>query len=267
MDNTFEYIEQNAIFHGSALPLMGTKLDMITVGADRQTAEGVWKNICARGEELDKMLSRNNPEGEVGRFNSGRMLAHSAVSEELCKVLATAMVYRISTFGLYDVALGKMGLVDLGQEQRTLSIYGATLDFGGFRKGWLLDVCRKELADAGVKTAFVDLGNSAILCLGKHPFGDAWTVDLANPYSRTSIVQIPVEDRAISISANGPGFTGRIINPKTGEPCESRRIVAVTSPDPVEAKVLSTALMLANDTEAEILQSRFPDAAFHRYEL
>lgn len=267
MDNNSEYIEASGIFHGSANPLMGTRMDIITIGTDKQIAEAAWKKICARGEELDKMLSKTNPEGEVGRFNSGRMLAHSTVSRDLCRILSTAMEYRTSTMGLYDVALGKMSLVDLWEEQCTLSLYGAVLDFGGFRKGLLLEACREELLSSGVKDAFVDIGNSAMLCLGKHPCGDSWTVQLTNPFSHTALTDIPVQDQAVSISANGPGFNGRIIHPRSGKAYEGRRLAAVTSPNPLDAKVLSTALMIAEDEEAEMLKARFPDAVFHCYGL
>lgn len=267
MDSHFEYLAEQGIFHGNACPLMGTKLDLLTVGADRQTVQEVWDRICAKGAQLEKMLSGNDPSGELGRFHAGRRLAHSPISEELCHILETALDYRLPTCCLYDVTLGKSGLVDLNTENCTLSLYGATLDFGGFRKGWLLEYCRQELLSAGVGTAFVDFGSSVILGIGKHPYGDAWKVSLTNPFSRIPLSEVSLCDRALSISANGPGFTGRIIDPKTGLPCDRRRLTAVTSPDPVEAKVLSTALMLASDDEVERMKSRFPNATLYCFDL
>ena len=97
-----------------------------------------------------------------------------------------------------------------------------------------------------------------------HP---CWKVGVTNPYGPGAVDEWDLVDTSLSTSGNTPGYDGHIVNPATGERVSGRRMVSVRCPDPLDAEVLSTALMLATPSDEKSLASAFPDAVFRRYAL
>ena len=262
-----EYQDQGGTFHGLVPDIFGSKLDLIIVGAPKETAEGLWKDFCDYCRKMDSILNWNDPQSEVGKFNAGKMLAHSSVSDELGEAVDLCKEYRSLTSGLFDAALGKMNYVDHDEEDGSLSLYGVKLDFGSFSRGYLLRACRRMLARAGIGCAFVNYGNHSFLAVGAHPYGDAWKVGLTNPFSRMPLGEISLNDCAMALSCNAPGATGHVIDPRNGKAVEDRKMAVVTAPDILDAKVLATAAMIAGPEETGSLKSTFPDAEIRIYNL
>ena len=92
--------------------------------------------------------------------------------------------------------------------------------------------------------------------------------------------------QSLSVSGNRPGYTGHIVDPRTGERLTGRLLAAVVSGDPLEAEVLSTAAFVAagnaasegsgavtigNDSNVrsvlEGLRAAFPDTQINIYRL
>jgi thiamine biosynthesis lipoprotein len=104
----------------------------------------------------------------------------------------------------------------------------------------------------------VNFGNSSVLCLGHHPYGDSWCVSIENPYLTEDILgSIQISNKSLSTSGNMPTHTSHIINPISQEYIEKHQIVSVVSSNAVEAEILSTTLMIANDKEKVEILSRF----------
>ena len=262
-----EYSDQGAVFHGLLPDIFGSKLDLMMVGLPREDADKIWSGFCSRCEEAAGILNGDDPESELGRFNAGKMLAHTAVSDTLGDAVDLCKEYRFLTEGLFDPALGKMVMVDHDEEDGSLSLYGVKLQMGSFARGWILRECRRILLEGGAECAFVNYGNFGFIAVGHHPYGKAWKVGLTNPFTRMPLEEVALEDCTMALSCNAPGAVGHVVHPSTGRPCEDRRMVAVISENAFDAKVLSTSLMLASPGEAEKIRENFPGVETRMYNL
>ena len=256
MNSETEYIDGGRMFHGFVPHAMGTKLDLLAVGVEKDAAEALWADFLEELAALEGCLNRFDPRSEVARFNAAGAKAGLPLSPGLERLLEISREFWFRTEGLFDVTRGHG--MDLEEE-------GVTLDFGGIAKGYVLVLLRDRLAAAGIGSALVNFGNSAFLGMGTHPFGDCWKISLPNPYSGAQVAEFNLKDRALSVSGNTPGYTGHIIDPRTGRANVERKLVAVVGPDPLEAEVLSTAMMLADKGQRLRLQRAFPGCEIEIY--
>lgn len=238
-----EYIADGKIFHGEIPHVMGTRLEMLVIGMEEEKVGPLWDRLCDVVYGLDRMLNRFDPESEVSAINRSDNPDQMPKSDALEEVVRLAEEYNGRTLGLFDVT---------DEEGK--------YDFGGFGKGYFLKKCEAEMRASGVGCAFVDFGNSSILCIGHHPHGDAWPIGIVDPYTRMTVKEIMLADASMSTSGNTPTYSGHIRNPRTGEVSGGRRMVSVVSPDPLDAEVLSTVLMIASEDEVPSVMAEFPDS-------
>ena len=252
-----EYFSDRKVFHGFVPFVMGTKLDVLLVGPGRELAREVWEDLCVEVSRLDALLNRFDPSSELSQLNAAADSGPVRPSEELLSLIRICEDYRVRTEGLFDITRGSCGEGLLIEPDGSLCLNGGSLDFGGFAKGWFLRYGKERLLQAGIGTAYVDFGGSTILGLGHHPFGDCWRVRVTHPFTGAVLQDVDLVDRSLSTSGNRPGYSGHIVDPRTGRGVESRRIVTVVSEDPVDAEVLSTAAMVANEAETDVLRTHF----------
>lgn len=261
LNNEIEYFPEAAMFHGHIPLIMGTKLDLIAIGASKENSSRIWDWLCFEAYHLDAMLNRFVPDSEVSRVNKAKVMQNSTISQELADLIRIARDYWHRTGGLFDITKGGMKEVSLDEENR-ISLRGHELDFGGFAKGFLLKELKSKLVSSGIRTAFVDFGDSSILALGRHPFGDCWKVGVKDPFGGAVLGEIELRDQAMSTSGNTPVYSSHIVNPKTGEADNSKAVVTVVSDDPLDAEVLSTVAIIASPEELEIVKKNFPGTMF-----
>ena len=126
----------------------------------------------------------------------------------------------------------------------------------------------KELIEQeNVNHAFVNFGNSSILGMGHHPYGDSWKVSFLNPYNQSLLNEFNLQNTALSTSGNTLQYTGHIMNPLTGIFNEQRKASSILSPDPLEAEVLSTVWMIANEQEQKKISEKFNNIQATLYNL
>lgn len=241
MKGSFEYIEEGQIFHGHIPRVMGTRLEVLTVGMSQEIMTRLWDKVSSKALALDAMLNRFEPSSEVSILNHSDNPLELEMSEELSEMVHLADVYYDKTLGLFDIVDGE-----------------GKIDFGGFAKGYFLKKCEEMLRAKGVSCAFVDFGSSSILGIGTHPYGDSWKVGVMDPFTRMKVREISLVDRSMSTSGNSPSYSGHIRDPRTGESCQGKKLVTVLSDDPLDAEVLSTVLMIANDDERNEIMENFP---------
>ena len=250
MKGDVEYIAEGQIFHGSIAHVMGTRLELLAVGVCEDSIMRLWNQIYDRVFGLDRMLNRFEPSSEVSQLNMHDNPLEHEMSEELAHMLVMAKEYEERTRGLFDI------MDDEGK-----------MDFGGFAKGYFLKICAGMLRNAGVECAFVDFGGSSILGIGHHPYGESWKVGIVNPFTRMTIKDVELVEMAMSTSGNTPYYSGHIRNPRTGETCPDRRMTTVLSPDPLDAEILSTVLMIAGKDDKEAIDREFPAAEWEEFDL
>ena len=140
------------------------------------------------------------------------------------------------------------------------------LDFGGYAKGYALDLAIINLRKQGVKNALINIGGN-IIALGKH--GDKpWRVGIQHPRKPNAIAVLNLESGwAIGTSGdyqryfdlNGKRYC-HIIDPATGYPVQGMQAVTVLIPPQNNAGVMSDVaskpIFIANaDARAEAAKS------------
>ena len=139
------------------------------------------------------------------------------------------------------------------------------LDMGGFGKGMAMGELQNFLKSSPISAAFISFGESTILGVGTHPYGDSWKVGIQHPKKTDKIVQtIQLKDQAVSVSGNTKNNAsrhlekGHIWNPETHSFIPGARVVWVISGNPLDAEVFSTALFAAGKEKTPLLLAEEP---------
>ena len=74
-------------------------------------------------------------------------------------------------------------------------------------------------------------------------------------------------NQSLSTSGNTPQHTEHIINPHSGKYTPERKIVSAVSTNAVEAEVLSTALMVADETSILDMKKAFENVIVDIFEV
>ncbi|MBQ4285834.1 MAG: FAD:protein FMN transferase [Bacteroidales bacterium] len=262
MHSESTYIDAHRVFQGSIPLVMGTRFDLLVHDISPSPAKSLWIEVCSLLERLDRMLDRFNPSSEVSRLNAGKT---SSLSPELQSIIEICSGCWLRTCGLFDIT--RKDFSALRWRVGAINLGGLSLDFGGIAKGLVLRQIQDLLERRGATCAFVDFGGSSILAVGKHPFGPCWEVEVKDPYTGALLETAALKDCSLSTSGNRPGYSGHIVNPADGKACDSRRLVTVKAPDPLDAEVLSTVMMIASPEQEAAVRQNYTQAIIKRYEL
>lgn len=270
IDTGGTFYEESEIFHGSLQNIMGTKFDILIINGDRLKSQEIWKEIVFELRRLDQLFNRFDDTSETSRINREAAIAPAPLNLEMWIVLKSCQLYHSRTLGLFDITLEHFSKVVLNDNNQTVffSQEGISLDFGGYAKGYALLKIKDMLHQSELKNCLVDFGNSSILGIGHHPYGDAWKVSFENPYKPSVILdEISLNDSALSVSGNTPSYTGHIVRPDTRESVTGHKAISIISENPLDAEVLSTVFMIASDAEKEQIAENFKIQRIIEYSL
>jgi len=234
----------SGMFHASLPLLMGTRIDVLLFGDANSRLEHVWEGMEKEARMLEKKLNRFDPSSEVAKVNDNAQLATVQLSDELWAIMLDCRMYYERTEGYFDITRTGFEKIIFMEDTHSIQFdnYGMTLDFGGYAKGYALKCMHNRLKEAGISRALINFGNSSMLALGGHPYGDSWPV---------SIGELPEDihlcNESLSVSGNSPSRKAHIINPKTAEPVTGEQMVAVVADDPVDAEALTTAWIASGE--------------------
>jgi thiamine biosynthesis lipoprotein len=162
---------------------MHTGLEIILVGLTEELARRLCDGAQALVEQAEKTLSRHIPGSDLSRINAKGAAGPVTVDAQTLGILELCEAMRRATGGYFDIAAlsGERArpayTVDrAAQTVRTVSPE-VTLDLGGFAKGYALDGIGRKLAAAGVRSAFLNFGDSSMLAVGTHPYGGSLAGD------------------------------------------------------------------------------------------
>ena len=241
----------------ASFPAMHSVFEMVITGISEERAKAVTRTVCSMVSEIEKKLDRHNPDSFFARLDSSSGDGSAIVDEEVFSVLQFCEVFRENTSGYFDIAALSRNAVrpaySLCPSDRsvTLSGKGIFLDAGGFGKGYALDRVRHMLISEGITDALLNFGDSSVLALGRHPFGDCWQVE---PKTGGHIFRL--RDSALSLSGPKPDGSAHIVNPADGSLVQSQELAAVEGRSAFVCEVLSTALYAApGNMRAAILAS------------
>ena len=255
------------------LASMNTRLSLLVPGLARDEGESL---VCAMAGLLDaqeRMMSRFRPDAELFAVNARAHAGPVRVSPALWAVLAACADHWRRTEGAFDIACGPIegraehgafSDVRLDRRRRSVSFArrGLTLDLGAIGKGVALRRVGQLLRRRRIAHAFVSFGESSILTVGARPCGGDWEIGLDAPPGRDgSAPTLSIRDGSISTSGQASG-RAPIIDPTTARASASGRVVSVACGCPIDAEVLSTALLVRPAHRARILARYRPARAF-----
>jgi thiamine biosynthesis lipoprotein len=244
---------------------MGTRLDVVMIGHDSRLSE-TWEQMITETERLHRMLNRFDDASDISYINGNAALHPVELNDELWNMLMDIKKYHHQTLGYFDISLRDFNQVVLDENRKTVSFVekDISLDLGGYAKGYALEKMREILLQNDVTQALVDFGNSSILALGSHPFGEYWTIGIENPFCRGQQLQTcELNNMSLSVSGNTIQRTEHIMNPHSGKFSMERKIVSVLSANAIEAEVLSTALMVADEISILSIKKVFENIINH----
>ncbi len=165
---------------------------------------------------------------------------------------------RIPAQDSIDKVLRSVGFHKLSwQGQRLHLPAGMELDLGGIVKEYAADAAAKMARRMGIQHGLINLGGDFAV-IGEQPGERPWTVGIANPGERRSMMA------KIDLSAGGLASSGdyeryfelngerysHILNPKTGWPSKGLRAVSVAANLCTVAGSFATIAMLKPENEA-----------------
>ncbi|MGE4285425.1 MAG: FAD:protein FMN transferase [Phycisphaerae bacterium] len=258
------------VYHNSCFA-MGTRLNVVIID-DVTCADEIFDEIAGAVGRLERKLSRFDTDSDVYRINSLAARQSVAVDSEMTAILLACEDYCRRSAGYFDITLpSRSGAlagfsmpdcvhIDAGNQTVAFSDDSIKIDLGGFGKGFALREILSILNRRDVKNVLVSFGESSILALGCHPYGDCWKVgieDVSRPGSSAYVFEL--RDQSLSVSGfqpalrEGQGF--HIFSPGSASPIERTSTVAVLSGDALDAEILSTAVYAAIGTDASFIKN------------
>ena len=142
------------------------------------------------------------------------------------------------------------------------------IDLGSIAKGYIADKTKEYLLSKGVDSAIINLGGN-VLCVGKKPNGDNFTIGLQKPYAdrNETVALLTVDDESVVSSGvyerhfviDGKNYH-HILDPKTGYPYDNGLVeVSILTKSSTEADALSTTCFSLGVEEGVKLLDSIPD--------
>ncbi len=276
---------------------------VITVTAYGRHGKAAVQEVFWRLREIDAKFNAHSEKSELAKINTAPENTPVSVDKEVFNLIKSAHIFSTAAEGLFDITLLPLnnlwgfgtenasvpaenelkntmasvgfGLITLDAENCTVTKHkaGVQLDLGAVVKGYAADEALRILKEAGVESAYLDLGgNVAVMggmpqSLWKRIFSGQKTrpfvIGLQEPDapSGTAIDTLSLTDGFIVTSgdyeryfeADGVRYH-HILDPKTGQPAQSGlRSVTIVSENGLIADMLSTALFVAGEKEMPVL--------------
>lgn len=253
-------------------------------------------DACVRYEGL---FSRTIESSDIGRLNSAKG-KRIAIDRDTFRMLQAAEKFCEASDGVFDITIGSAttlwdfneGIVPKAEQLaeavthidwRKLQLTEedgacfaqlldpmAKVDAGGIAKGWITDQLVKQLGDAGVVAALVDLGGN-VGVLGQKPEGSPWRIGIRDP--RTSLAEegyldvIELKDGSVATSGtyerrfdDGETSHHHILDVRTGQSLEVPWASAsVVADDATHAEGFSTTMLSLDEEGARRMMGAHPE--------
>jgi len=262
---------------------MGTRFNLLLPGINGPDGDGLFSATVKELNRIERMLSCFMPTSDVSYLNANAFNKPILIRNELFDILTDCLKYSTLTQGAFDISLGKIidhwnGTEKNGNIEKLTAGSGADkiivdptnktvhfttphvkINLGGYGKGYALQKVQDLLKANGVTTAFISFGESSVSCMGKHPFGEYWSVGIQDFYQKDkSIAAFKLVDQSVSTSGNME-VNNHIIHPRKGKPVDEKMMISVKSRSALEVEVLSTALMVADSRLPDWIKNTFPE--------
>ena len=267
-------VSQTHRFHRDYV--LGTSLDVVVTGTNKQDAKLALDAIEAEIAQLDKKLSVWRADSEISALNAKKS---AQVSPELFEVIAACEAWRAKSCGAFDARLGELiamwekaqGIhkvdestrvaitselmkpdsVTLDKEQQTVAIQHA-VKFApdAYAKGYIIDramlAARSKVPN--IEGLLIDIGGD-MRVWGNAPQKDGWSIGVQDAFNHHDLA-VPSEvlklrDHAVAFSGKGyrdVAGQSHLLDPNTGLALQHVEQCVVVGTCAADADALATAL-------------------------
>lgn len=258
---------------------MDTVMNLTFYGVDPEAAlKGVQEELVAEIYSLEDKLSTTEEGSELYALNEQ---GQASLSPETAELLTQALELCELTHGALDITAYPAVLawgfttgdyrvpdqaeleqlaagidytqLDVDPERCTARIpQGMAVDLGAVTKGYAGDRLARQLEQANITSALLDLGQSTIRVVGSKPDGSPWRIAVQDPAGEGYLGVVELTDLAVGTSGGYQRFFEQdgetywhILDPDTAAPARSGLTsVTVVGPSGLVCDGLSTALFV-----------------------
>jgi len=263
--------------------IMGTAITVELWADDARSGAAACAAVMDEMHRIDRQMSPYKPGSELSRINREAALRPVPLSEEMYRLVASALEFSRLSGGAFDISYAAVGhLYDyrerrcpdaaalavaraavgwknlqLDRHARTLRFLqpGMRIDLGGFAKGHAVDHAATILRRRGIQHAIVSAGGDSRVIGDRR--GRPWSVAIRDPRREGEVVAVlPLEDTSISTSGDYEryfeerGADGQVtrhhhlIDPATGRSPEGVRSVTILAADGLTSEALSKSVFV-----------------------
>ncbi len=237
-------------------PVMHTRADLVLCVRGETVATDIVDEIAAEWKRLEQIGSFYDTGSELYQVNHTTWQKPVSISDDLCDMLTICLRYHPRTEGCFDITIqsdsynrGTLAEVVLASDTSTIFYKrpGIRIDLSGFLKGYALERAREILTRRKIENALLSMGNSSVLAMGNHPYGEGWKVAFAADPSGS----LQLYNQCLTTSGNETDQRRHIISPQIGEPVSGARSIAVVTENAARGEIYSTALFAATPEQRE----------------
>lgn len=236
---------------------MHTRVELLAVGLDEEQGRGLMAEAEREVKRLERLFNRFDSRSPLAVVNMTAIGQSVKVDDELFMALELCEVFRRATAGYFDVTAADDGVdavsdgsggYALDGKEHSVRILreGARIDLGGFAKGYAAESVRRIFEQAEVRQAVINFGNSSIVAMGHHPYGEWWPIGIEHRKVKSAVArEVRLKDGAMSVSGRAESGEYHIIDPMTGNRAVGEELIVVEGRSALVAEMLSTALYAA----------------------
>lgn len=261
---------ENKNTHRFSHHAMATIFEIIIVLDDKDYAEQAAAAVFTEIDRLEDELSRFHPNSDIAKINTLAIGEELRLSQDAFDSLKAAnYIYNI-TNGIFDITAGNIIdrwknkeewhtkkemdfepknigmdkiIIDEGNHSLNILSDDLLIDFGGFGKGYAIDVASELLEEWGIENALIHSGGSTVKGIGNLDGFDGWPISISNPSNPSqTIAEIVLQNN--SLSGSGVQKGTHIINPKTILPVNNCAGAWAIAESAATSDAMSTAFMI-----------------------
>lgn len=243
---------------------MHTRMELLLTGLTQPKGEAFALEVEKRVLQMERRFNRFDARSPLAVLNSRGASGGVEVDDELFMALELCEVFRVATKGYFSVATSSSSVdvmpyrLDAKHHGVELTSQDVQIDMGGFAKGFALEQVVQMVRESGAASALLNFGNSSVAAVGHHPYGEWWSVGVANTKNvGVSACEVHLRDSAMSVSGRSTSGEYHIVNPHTGVKVAQDELILVEGRSALVAEVLSTALYAAPKAERGTIMQQF----------
>lgn len=245
---------------------MHTRVDVVLCNKPEKTLILILYQIYEALRQLEKIANYYDAASELYKVNHTAAEKQVNISNELYAMITMCVDYHAKTLRCFDITIQSDNygvntlssiLLSPGKQSVFYKQKGIKIDLSGFLKGYALEKIRTTLHNSEIENALINMGNSSILALGNHPFGDGWNVGFDMPsdsgVNTTKENSVTLRNQCLTISGNDTNERKHIVSPQNGKWIEGARRVGVVTDNGTIGEILSTSLFVATPLQRKRL--------------